>query len=93
MQKLKEKKRFCILQMKTHKVELVKNVKKKNVFDFTDDNSYNHEEYWKFETSGDLFQINAMNVRNRQFEEGILANTNVRFTNVRTFVEVTEKKL
>ena len=34
--------RFWILQMKTHKVELVKNVKK-NVFDFTDDNSYKRQ--------------------------------------------------
>ena len=35
----------------------------------------NHAEYWKFETSGGLFQINATNVRNRQFVEDILANT------------------
>ena len=35
----------------------------------------NHGEYWKFETSGGLFQINATNVRNRQFVEDILANT------------------
>ena len=35
----------------------------------------NHAEYWKFETSGGLFQITATNVRNRQFVEDILANT------------------
>ena len=37
----KKKMRFLILQMKTHKVELVKNVrKKKRFFDFIDENSY-----------------------------------------------------
>ena len=33
---------FWMLQMKTHKVELVKNVKK-TVFDFTDENSYKRQ--------------------------------------------------
>ena len=37
--------RFWILQMKTHKVGLVKNVKKKNVFDFTDENSYKRQSF------------------------------------------------
>ena len=52
-------------------------MKKKHVFYFTDENSLrdNHAEYWKFETSGGLFQINAKNVRSRQFVEDVLANT------------------
>ena len=39
------RKNICswILQMKTHKVKLVKNVKKKNIFDFTDENSYKRQ--------------------------------------------------
>ena len=37
----------------------------------------NHVEYWKFKTSGGLFQINAMNVRSRQFVEDVLTNTRV----------------
>ena len=32
---VRKKNLFLDLQIKTHKVELVKNVKKKNVFDFT----------------------------------------------------------
>ena len=35
----------------------------------------NHAEYYKFETSGGLFQINAKKVRSRQFMEDVLANT------------------
>ena len=58
--------RFWILQMKTHKVELVKNVKKTFlILQMKTHISDNHAEYWKFETSGGLFQINATNVRNR----------------------------
>ena len=51
---------------------------KKNVFDFTDENSYKSQSYGilkKNKTNGGLFQINAMNVRNRQFVEDIVANT------------------
>ena len=40
---VRKKIRFWILQMKTHKVEFVKNVKKKNVFDFTDEKSYERQ--------------------------------------------------
>ena len=35
----------------------------------------NHAEYYKFETSGGLFQINAKNVRSRQLVEDVLVNT------------------
>ena len=39
---VRKKIRFLILQMKTHKVELVKNMKKK-FFNFTDENSYKRQ--------------------------------------------------
>ena len=69
---------MILMMYGTHKVELVKNVKN-NIFDLIDENSYNHTEYWlvvslKRSWEG-VFQINARNVRNRQFVEDILVNT------------------
>ena len=50
----KKKIRFWILQMKTHKIELVKNVKKKTflILQMKTHIRDNHAEYQKIETSG-----------------------------------------
>ena len=74
---VRKKIRFWILQMKPLESRTCKECEKKNVTNLQMKTHIrdNHAEYWKFETIGGLFQINATNVRNRQFVEDILANT------------------
>ena len=75
MQKLYEKNPFLDFTDENSQSQTFKECEEKNVFDFTDENLYKRQSCRIFETSGGLFQINATNVRNRQFVEDILANT------------------